>query len=506
MFTDKDYAQMNAMGIQPDVVEKQINFFKKGFPFIDLHRPATSGDGIVVLNNNEIENLVKLYEQESTSEQIVKFVPASGAATRMFKDLYSFVEEWDGSDNENNQKKYRNVFKVFEHIQKFAFATELNNILKKEYNVDLKSGVVKKNYKHILNSILNENGLNYGSLPKALLKFHIYADEPRTSLEEHLVEGAMYAKTASHEVNIHFTVTPEHLKLFKNKLDKVLPKYEKHFKIKFNISYSIQKPSTDTIAVTMDNEAFRSGDGKLLFRPGGHGALIENLNELKASIVFIKNIDNVVPDHLKSQTVLYKKAIGGLLLTLRKNIFLFLQKIVKGEKTNELKNEIIAFYKKYFHLSIDPAISFEDLYKILNRPIRVCGMVKNEGEPGGGPYWIRANDTISLQIIESSQINDNDDNQLNIFKKATHFNPVDLVCSMTDFKGKKFDLNQFIDPKTGFISKKSKDGIDLKALELPGLWNGAMSDWNTIFVEVPIITFNPVKTINDLLRNEHQSV
>jgi hypothetical protein len=505
MFTDKDYAQMNTMGIHPDLVKKQVGFFKNGFPFINLDRAATPGDGIVVLNKNEIEKLVSTYEKESKSEQIVKFVPASGAASRMFKDLYAFVEEWNGNENDENQKKYKNVFKIFSQVQEFAFVADLKEILKKDFSIDLNNFVIKNDYKNILNSILNEKGLNYGNLPKALIKFHSYATDSRTSLEEHLVEGALYAVTSDRYVYIHFTVTPEHLKLFENKLQSVLSKYEDRFQIKFKISYSIQKPSTDTIAVTIDNKPFRTNEGKLLFRPGGHGALIENLNELNVSIVFIKNIDNVVPDYLKLQTVLYKKAIGGLLLKLRKNIFSFLYKIEKGENSNELKNEILEFYKKYFHLSIEPEISLENLFKMLNRPIRVCGMVKNEGEPGGGPYWIKANNTISLQIIESSQINSADDNQLNIFKQATHFNPVDLVCSMKDYKGNKFDLNCFIDPNTGFISKKSKDGIELKALELPGLWNGAMSDWNTIFVEVPIITFNPVKTINDLLRSEHQS-
>lgn len=503
MFTEKDISQMKKMGINPLVAEKQLESFKKGFPFINLQRPATPGDGIFVLTREQIEKFIHVYEKESIHENILKFVPASGAATRMFKDLFSFIEEWDGTESEENQKKFKNVFKVISELKNFAFYKELNTLLKEKYNIDLSSGIKTKDYKNVISEILNEAGLNYGNLPKALLKFHTYYDNTRTSLEEHLVEGALYSITSKNKVNIHFTVTPEHLNLFKQRLEKVLPKYENQFQVKFNITYSIQKPSTDTLAVTMENEPFRGNDGHLLFRPGGHGALIENLNEQDASLVFIKNIDNVVPDHLKLETVKYKKAIGGLLLKLKTNIFSFLQRIEKGENSPELVSEINQFYKEYFHLKLD--LKILEWKKILNRPIRVCGMVKNEGEPGGGPYWEGANDSISLQVIESSQVNNSNDNQLNIFKKATHFNPVDLVCYLKDFKGNKFDLLQFIDLNTGFISKKSKDGRDLKALELPGLWNGAMSDWNTIFVEVPIITFNPVKTINDLLRKEHQS-
>ena len=503
MFTEKDIAQMKKMGINPLTAEKQLENFKKGFPFIKLQRPAVPGDGILVFNKEQTEKYIHIYEKESVHEDILKFVPASGAATRMFKDLFAFVEEWDGTETAENRKKFNNVFIVISQLNHFAFVKVLDSLLKKEHNIDIQSEIKAKDFKKIISVILNETGLNYGNLPKALLKFHTYSDGSRTSLEEHIVEGALYAKTSKNEVNIHFTVTPEHLDLFKKRLELVLPNYEKQFQVKFNISYSIQKSSTDTLAVTMENEPFRGNDGSLLFRPGGHGALIENLNEQEASLVFIKNIDNVVPDHLKTETVNYKKAIGGLLLELKTNIFSFLNRIEKGENSKEFISEINQFYKEYFHLNLNESIS--ELKKILNRPIRVCGMVKNEGEPGGGPYWEGANNNVSLQVIESSQVNNSDDNQSNIFKKATHFNPVDLVCYLKDFNGKKIDLLQYIDPETGFISKKSKDGRDLKALELPGLWNGAMSNWNTIFVEVPIITFNPVKTINDLLRPEHQS-
>ncbi|PIV57606.1 MAG: DUF4301 domain-containing protein, partial [Bacteroidetes bacterium CG02_land_8_20_14_3_00_31_25] len=311
----------------------------------------------------------------------------------------------------------------------------------------------------------------------------------------------------NNKVYIHFTVTPEHLSNFKKLVTIVKSKYQQRFNIKLIISYSIQKPSTDTIAVTLDNKPFRISNNKLFFRPGGHGALIENLNELDGNITFIKNIDNVVTDKLKNETIKYKKVIGGILIKLRNEIFSFLVRIDKGEKSENIIKEITEFYRLNFFIDYSKYnYNVNDYFKILNRPIRVCGMVKNLGEPGGGPYWVNdANGRTSLQIIESSQINQRDDEQLNIFKKATHFNPVDLVCSVYNYKHKKFDLKNFIDTKTGFISKKSKDGSELKALELPGLWNGAMANWNTIFVEVPLITFNPVKTINDLLRKEHQT-
>ncbi|MBI5541418.1 MAG: DUF4301 family protein [Bacteroidia bacterium] len=509
MFTKEDLNQMKQLGINPKVAEKQIEFFKSGFPFVELDRPAIDKDGIKVFSEKEIAELTKLYDKNTENENIVKFVPASGAATRMFKDLFSFMDEWTGSVDIENDKKFSMVLEFFEKLPQFAFYNELSEVLKKEYNLNIEEEFKQDNYISIISALLTQKGLNYSNLPKALLSFHSYKNEVRTSFEEHLAEGAKYAVSANNNVNIHFTVTPEHLAIFKALVKKVQSKYEKLFNVIFHISYSIQKSSTDTIAVKLDNEPFRSADKKLLFRPGGHGALIENLNEIDASIIFIKNIDNVVPDHLKKQTVIYKKTIGGLLIKVRDQIFDFLLRINNGENSDNFVKEICQFYKKYFFVELkiskDKSKILEEIKSILNRPIRICGMVKNLGEPGGGPYWVKsANGNSSLQIIESSQIDYSNKIQLDTFKKASHFNPVDLVCAVKDFNGKKFNLTEFIDPDTGFISKKSKDGMDLKALELPGLWNGAMAYWNTIFVEVPIITFNPVKTVNDLLRNEHQ--
>jgi len=506
MFSKKDIEQMNELGINPGVIKKQIDFFKNGFPFVNLNRPATINDGVKKFSENEIKKLQIFYDENSKNEKIVKFVPASGAATRMFKDLYNFLDEWDGSNN-ITLDKYKNIFQFFKQLTDFAFYNELVFTLKSMYNVKIDKEFNQNNYVSIISALLTKKGLNYGELPKALLKFHKYKNEIRTSLEEHLVEGAKYCVSKNNKVYIHFTVTPEHLSNFKKLVTIVKSKYQQRFNIKLIISYSIQKPSTDTIAVTLDNKPFRISNNKLFFRPGGHGALIENLNELDGNITFIKNIDNVVTDKLKNETIKYKKVIGGILIKLRNEIFSFLVRIDKGEKSENIIKEITEFYRLNFFIDYSKYnYNVNDYFKILNRPIRVCGMVKNLGEPGGGPYWVNdANGRTSLQIIESSQINQRDDEQLNIFKKATHFNPVDLVCSVYNYKHKKFDLKNFIDTKTGFISKKSKDGSELKALELPGLWNGAMANWNTIFVEVPLITFNPVKTINDLLRKEHQT-
>ena len=364
----------------------------------------------------------------------------------------------------------------------------------------------------VIDHLVNKSGLDYGSLPKGLLKFHKYNNVSRCALEEHLVEAGHYAKSKDKIAKVHFTVSPEHMERFTGEVEKVRSQYEKELNVKFDISYSIQKPSTDTIAVDMDNKPFREADNTILFRPGGHGALIENLNEIEGDIVFIKNIDNVVPDRLKPETILYKKAIGGLLLKLQSQIFAYLNKMEKSSLVTSEIGNISNFARKKLNITFSETFSDlsekkkqDYLFAQLNRPIRICGMVKNEGEPGGGPFWVKnTKGEISLQIVESSQIDVNNPGQKDIMQASTHFNPVDLVCGLSNYKGEQFDLHHYIDPETGFISIKSKNGKNLKAQELPGLWNGAMADWITLFVEVPIITFNPVKTVNDLLRDQHQ--
>lgn len=445
MFTPSDLAQLEARGISVEKAEKQLHSFANGFPELDIVSAAAVGNGVLNPTEEEIDAYVKAWQDYlDEGHTVLKFVPASGAASRMFKDLFEYLETGE---------KTKFIEKFLCEKEHFAFAPQLAGL-------DEQAAV-----SHLLKD------MNYGNLPKGLLLFHSYEDGARTPALEHLVEGAMYAASKG-EVNIHFTVSHEHLPLFQAHLEENKATYEEKLGVKFHISYSEQKPSTDTLAANPDGTPFRTTDGKLLFRPGGHGALIENLNEQSADVIFIKNIDNVVPDRLKGDTIRYKQLLAGVLVAEQKKVFEKLQ---------------------------DPNLAPEEKAK-LQRPLRVCGVVKNTGEPGGGPFLVREEDgTISCQILESSQILDPA-----LMQQATHFNPVDLVCATRDSDGKPYYLPDFVDEKTGFISHKSKDGRELLALELPGLWNGAMSRWNTIFVEVPISTFNPVKTVNDLLRPEHQ--
>jgi Domain of unknown function (DUF4301) len=491
MFSEKDLQQITTAGIVLSKIEKQIGYFETGFPFMPLQKAATIGNGIRQLSDNELDDYINIYKNSSTNLKIVKFVPASGAASRMFKSLFAALEEG---------KNDKSVDHFFEKLDNFAFSESLKSISKNSENDE------------ILKSLLSDDGLAYGTLPKGLLSFHKYADGSiRTPFEEHLVEGSSYANSNG-IVYLHLTVSPEHKPKFKDLLAKKLAIYEQSLKLSFEVDYSEQKASTDTIAVNMDNTPFKETDNSLLFRPAGHGALLENLNDIDADIIFIKNIDNVVPDRIKQVTVQYKMAIAGVLLETQHKIFAYIDDLLNGSPTLSDMDEIDLFLQR--KLCIEPKNNFIELspqeqsnYFIskLNRPLRVCGMVKNQGEPGGGPFWCKNNDgTFSLQIVESAQVDFSNEIQKEIFAGSTHFNPVDLVCATKNYKGEKFDLLNFSDPQTGFITEKSKDGKTLKAQELPGLWNGAMADWNTIFVEVPLITFNPVKTINDLLRDEHQ--
>lgn len=515
MFTDNDLFQIEKMGISSDSIETQINNFKQGFPFVELVAPAIPGNGIRKFDADDTEFLNQFYKSESQKHQLVKFVPASGAASRMFKHLFEFNEKYKGSEDDlvlyEKDKGFNSVYNFIVNIRKFAFYDDLKTVMKKA-RLDIDKLIEAKQYHVIIDYLLSDKGLGYAALPKGLLAFHDYPDGARLSVEEHLVEGAHYAKDHDGKVQIHFTVSPEHRQKFLDSIKMVREKYEKLFEVTFEISFSEQKSSTDTIAVDIYNNPFREKNGSLVFRPGGHGALIENLNDLLGDIVFVKNIDNIVPDRLKSTTYLYKNVIGGLLLMLQNKVFDYLRVLKSGVTNPQIIHEMVEYAHEELSLKLTDDFNIkphdqqcEELFHTFNRPIRVCGMVKNEGEPGGGPFWLKnQKGEVSLQIVESSQIDHSNSQQEKIFKSATHFNPVDLVCGVRDFEGYPFDLKKFVDPSTGFISIKSKDGKDLKAQELPGLWNGAMADWITVFVETPIITFNPVKTINDLLRSQHQ--
>ena len=505
MITTDDKELLAKKGITEAQIAEQLDCFRKGFPYLKLYAAASVEKGILVPDAEEQENYLSAWNlYKDGDSRIVKFVPASGAASRMFKNLFEFLDAGYDVPTTSFEQNF------FQHIENFAFYDDLNEACLNITGKDVRSLMEEGNYKSVVAALLNVEGLNYGSLPKGLLKFHKYPEGARTPLEEHLAEGALYAAGKSGKVNVHFTVSAEHRELFKMLVSEKLKHMEKRYGVKFDISFSEQKPSTDTLAADMENQPFRV-DGKLLFRPGGHGALIENLNDLDADIIFIKNIDNVVPDRLKMDTVTYKNLIAGVLVTLQKQIYTYLELLDTGKYSHEQVMEILQFLQKKLFCKNPEVKNLEDselviyLKQKLNRPLRVCGMVKNVGEPGGGPFLAYNSDgTISLQILESSQIDMNDPEKKAMFEQGTHFNPVDLVCGVRNYKGEKFDLTRYVDKATGFISYKSKNGKELKALELPGLWNGAMSDWNTVFVEVPLPTFNPVKTVNALLREQHQ--
>ena len=507
MFTSEDQLMLSRRGITEAQVLEQLECFKKGFPYLTLDSPASINRGVIKADGTAVEVAADDWNAYlQANHRIVKFVPASGAASRMFKNLYEFLN----GGHDEPVTDFEHVF--FDHIEFFGFYAALNDKCVELYGKDVATLMAECHHRQVVAALLNPEGLNFGQLPKGLLLFHLYEDSSvRTPLEEHLVEGALYAQDANKNVHVHFTVSPEHRELFKAKVASVVARYEEAFGVKYDITFSEQKASTDTVAADINNELFRDTEGSLVFRPGGHGALIENLNDLDADVVFIKNIDNVVPDRIKDDTVTYKKLLAGILVSLQAQAFAYLHRLDEGNCTDEELQEMVTFLQEKLYC-IHPAIDtlkgdvlVTYLKKKLNRPMRVCGMVQNVGEPGGGPFLAyNADGTVSLQILESSQIDMDNPVKKAMFLEGTHFNPVDLVCAIKNYKGEKFDLPKYVDKSTGFISSKSKGGRSLKALELPGLWNGAMSDWNTIFVEVPLSTFNPVKTVNDLLRDQHQ--
>lgn len=483
--------KMTARGVDPARAEEQLEAFRTGFPYLKIDRAAVAGDGIVRIEREKAEELAAVYGRAvAEGLGVEKFVPASGAASRMFKDLYEFVA--DGKENAT-------VKRVLEGLKQFAFYEDLTKL-----------GIDMEDSKAVIGAIVEGaaaegTGLGLGRRPKGLIKFHTYPEPEggRTAMEEHLVEVALYGGSPA---RIHFTVSPEHMADFRRLADERMEGLAAKYGVEYAIAYSVQGAGTDTIAVNPDNTPFYTEDGTILFRPGGHGALIENLNGIDADLIFIKTVDNVVPDHLKGDTVLYKKALGAVALELQQQIFSYLKKLDAGAEVDlaEVKKFVEERLCYRFPKGFEPTA--EDLRRVLDRPLRVCGMVRNEGEPGGGPFWAETSigvpGALSLQIAESSQIDPQVRQEL--MGGGTHFNPVDLVCAVRDFRGRKFDLTRFVDKKTGFISEKSKDGRPLKAQELPGLWNGAMADWSTVFVEVPISTFAPVKTVADLLRPQHQ--
>ncbi|WP_298310954.1 DUF4301 family protein [uncultured Aquimarina sp.] len=513
--TDKDIKLITSKGLTVEKVLAQIETFKNEIPFVALRSAASLDNGILKFSDHYQTELTKLYESRSSNLDTIKFVPASGAATRMFKELFKFLDNYEyekESLNSYTNHEKANAIRLFLiGLEKFPFYDIVMQRIKISYP-NFESLSEGRQLYIFIEMMLKEKGLNFGVYPKGLLPFHKYTNSISTSFEEHLFEAAGYNKNITGDSKLHFTISKEHLDAFKDEFERIKKKVEEKTDTNFIITYSFQKPETDTIAVDKNNEPFRTEDGSILFRPGGHGALIENLNDLDADIVYIKNIDNVVVRKYQDEVSGYKKVLAGKLIEIQDEVFRILSAIDKNIPSEAELKDIKKFLVQQLNVRLPLDFDkFSEKYKLqflkesLNRPIRVCGMVINEGEPGGGPFWIkRENGRLVLQIIETPQINIEDNRQRDILKSATHFNPVDLVCGVRDYKGSKFNLLDFVDPDAGFITTKSLNGQVLKALELPGLWNGAMANWISVFVEVPLTTFNPVKTVNDLLKSAHQ--
>ncbi len=512
--SQEDIAQIQKKGITLKQVEDQLATFKRGNKTVTITAAATVGNGILQLDKAEAKKNIAIYEDLKHNFKIVNFIPASGAATRMFKELYVFIQRFDPKNDSLaeylDKKKNNNLEHFLANLNKLPFYSETLKLAEKNYPDFEKSSKDAQKY-YLVETFLKEGGMDLGNHPKGLVPFHKYGNSTATAFEEHLYEAALYA-SKNNKVNLHFTVSKEHLEKFQKEFNNIKHRVEQETATKFHIAYSFQDPKTDTIAASGANEAFRTLEGELFFRPGGHGALIENLNNLDADLVFIKNIDNLVVKNQREDLAYYKKMLGGKLLKLQQECFYYLEVLDKADFSNISLKQISNFMSDKLNLEIENATGslsesekIEKMKSLLNRPLRICGMVKNEGEPGGGPFFVEfENGERSLQIIESAQIDNDDPNQNEIAQNATHFNPVDLVCGLKNYKGEKFDLHTYVDPEMSFISSKTKDGKNLKALELPGLWNGAMAKWNTVFVEVPVSTFNPVKTVADLLKHSHQ--
>lgn len=518
LLNKKDIEQLNIKNITYESLIYQLSVFKKEQFYENIVRPCTVGDGITVLNDKEIKILSNLYNDAAPKRNPVKFVPASGAATRMFHFLHAVDnglkqngEKYISDCIHKNSSEFTDFIRFVENINRFAFYEDLKKVMLKK-GLDIEDIILKKQYQYLTENILYSQGLGYGGYPKGMILFHRYKDRSRTPFEEHLAEASGYAKDAEGYCRVHFTVSSKHHNLISNHIKTNKVHYEKSGTT-FDVSLSFQQPYTDTIAVDEKNRPFRDKNNRLVFRPGGHGALIENLNNLEADIVFIENIDNVCTDRLKKETLLYKTAIGGYLIGLQEEIFRYLSELVSGKPDAQNISKMFEFAKDRLCITLPDGIEnkvkdeqIEFLISKFNRPLRVCGMVKNVSAPGGGPFWVRGRDgSISLQIVENAQIDHDSKKQLAILEASTHFNPVNIVCGITDFKNRPFDLRKYIDNEAVFISFKSKNGKPLKALELPGLWNGAMAYWNTVFIELPVITFNPVKKVLDLLNKAHQS-
>jgi hypothetical protein len=517
LLSQRDLEELRERGLDPSVVMEHLRLFESPPPPVNILRPCTIGDGIHKVDPQDIQKFLQLHQEAALKGRFTKFVPASGAATRMFDLLHRFHSSATLSCREIKRKAAAGdapcaqFVTFFENLERFAFFRDLDESLARD-GMNLKELMAQGRSEIILDYLLTPRGLNYGHLPKGLLKFHRYGEEGRTAFEEHLIEAADYVRDSQGICRLHFTVSKEHLEQFRMHLEEVRERHQKALEVTFHVEFSIQSPSTDTIAVDLNNRPFRLMDGRILLRPGGHGALLQNLNDLGGDIVYIKNIDNVVPDWLKGPTFLWKKVLAGILIEVQDRLVEMMESMEASRPNRSLLNDAhefarhkLGFRPPEWWSSLSEGQKCQYLLDFFNRPLRVCGMVPNQGEPGGGPFWVLDEDgSQSLQIVEAAQVDLSSPQQARVWQSATHFNPVDLVCSLRDHRGRPFDLRKFVDPNAVIITRKSQEGRELKALELPGLWNGAMARWNTIFIEVPLETFNPVKTVLDLLREAHQ--
>ncbi|MBI9076390.1 MAG: DUF4301 family protein [Desulfatibacillum sp.] len=514
-FTKDDLKHFRARNVSLETIKDQLAIFEKGPAYLDIVRPCTQGDGIRLLEPGQVEHFVQIYEKALQTRTVAKFIPASGASTRMFQDLFTWrknklegtalpLEEAAKKDDKNALF----ILKFLANLRRFAFYPLIQKMYAK-LNRDVPTTNTSEDCLDIINTVLDDSGLGYGQFPKGLIKFHRYGDFMRTPFEEHLVEAAQYGRSAGHYCHMHYTVSKTHLDNFRVKFEALKEAYENFIGVEYYVDFTVQSSSTDTIAVTPENIPFRQEDGSILFRPGGHGALLGNLNAINHDIIYINNIDNVVPDRLKAERARWKKALAGFLVFLQERTFKFITMLSREDTNSALVKEAVEFASEFFGLqsyfhNLSPLETRAMAIKLLNRPVRICGMVKNQGDPGGAPFWTREMDgNLTVQIVESAQINKRSKQAVDIFSASTHFNPVDVVCGVKDYEGNKFDLEKFVDKEAVFISEKSMKGRSLRGLELPGLWNGSMSGWNSVFLEVSKAAFNPVKTVNDLLLPSH---
>lgn len=517
ILTSQDLEQLQQRGSSLPKIREQITYLTQGLPFVELARPATAHDGIRVINEEDMEYLTRLHDKQQAAGRFSKFVPASGAASRMFELLFEFQQRRESleiatliDESRKGQKKSETFLGFLRRIKRLAFYPELKQILGRDLPEKTEEWT-SRDVHDVLDGILEKTGLNYGHYPKGLIKFHRYEDSVRCAFEEHLVEGIDYLRDDNGVVRVHFTVSQDYEMQIRQTLNVFQGPYQIQ-KVLFDVGYSYQKISTDTLALEDSGQLLRDAGGQLVFRPGGHGALLENLADMKADMVFIKNIDNVSPDRFKEDVAFYQRVLGGYLVRLQDRIFSFLHQLDGEVSHHRFWDELVDFCLHELNLTVPPSmISADEMDKrpffhdLLNRPVRVCGMVRNQGEPGGGPFWVKGSDgRLSLQIVESAQVDQSSADQKKIWNASTHFNPVNLVCGLRNYRDEVFDLSAFVDVRSGLVTTKLKDGRAIRIFECPGLWNGSMAQWITVFVEVPIETFTPVKTVTDLLRPEHQ--